>query len=138
MACFRRAIASGVTNVVEFSPNLVNLNFNFALHQVEAPVEFQGVGKTLSHIRRTEAEAGRSHVTARILGALFSSLVPETPKLLSLYGLRASEISSSSQINPSQVQYYGFFSSRVGADATTVWAGATWSDRRTSSRVYAC
>ena len=70
MACFGRAIASGVTNVVGFSPNLVNLNFNFALHQVEAPVEFQGVGKTLSHIRRREAEAGRPLVTARILGAV--------------------------------------------------------------------
>ena len=107
------------------SSNLVNLNFNFALHQVEAPVEFEGVGKALSHIRRREAEAGRPHITAKILGALFSSLVPETPKLLSLYGLRASEISGSPTINPSQVHDYGFFSSRVGADATTVWASAT-------------
>ncbi|KAK0513938.1 hypothetical protein JMJ35_003660 [Cladonia borealis] len=138
MACFGRAIASGVTNVVEFSPSLVNLNFNFALHQVEAPVEFQGVGKTLSHIRRREAEAGRPHVTARILGALFSSLVAETPKLFSLYGLRASEISGSPTINPSEVQNYGFFSSRVGADATTVWAGATSGPGAIAVHLLAC
>lgn len=88
--------------------------------------------------RRREAEAGRPHVTARILGALFSSLVPETPKLFSLYGLRASEISGSPTINPSQVQDYEFFSSRVGADATTVWAGATSGPGAIAVHLLAC
>ncbi len=101
MASFGRAIASGVTNIAEIAPNLVNINFNFALHRVEAPVEFEGVGQALSHLRRAEAEEGQFHVTARILGALFISLAPKTPKLFSLYGLRASEISWSPKFNPS-------------------------------------
>ncbi|MCJ1384437.1 hypothetical protein MMC17_007553 [Xylographa soralifera] len=125
MASFGKAIASGITNIAEIAPNLVNLNFNFTLYKVEAPVEFQGVGEALSHLRRTEAEAGRQHVTARALGALFVSLVPKTPKLFALYGLRASEISRSCDINPVKTKEFGFFSNRVRADATTVWAAAT-------------
>ena len=39
--------------------------------------------------------------------------------------LRASEISKSPKINPSQRTEYGFLANRAGADATTVWAGAT-------------
>lgn len=138
MASLGRAIASGVTNIAEITPTLVNLNFNFALHQVEAPVEFEGVGQALSHLRRTEAEAGRTHITARILGALFISIAPKTPKLFSLYGLRASEISRSPTINPSRNQQYGFFSNRVGADATTIWAGATSGPGAIAVHLLAC
>ncbi len=138
MASFGRAIASGVTNIAEIAPSLVNINFNFALHQVKAPVEFEGVGQCLSHLRRAEAEEGRSHVTARILGALFISLAPKTPKLFSLYGLRASEISRSPKVNPSQDKEYGFFSTRVGADATTVWAGATSGPGAIAVHLLAC
>ncbi|KAM0796941.1 hypothetical protein BDR22DRAFT_811287, partial [Usnea florida] len=138
MASLGRAIASGVTNIAEITPTLVNLNFNFALHQVEAPVEFEGVGQALSHLRRTEAEAGRTHMTARILGALFISIAPKTPKLFSLYGLRASEISRSPIINPSRSQQYGFFSNRVGADATTIWASATSGPGAIAVHLLAC
>ena len=138
MASLGRAIASGVTNIAEITPTLVNLNFNFALHQVEAPVEFEGVGQALSHLRRTEAEAGRTHETARILGALFISIAPKTPKLFSLYGLRASEISRSPTINPSRSQQYGFFSNRVGADATTIWASATSGPGAIAVHLLAC
>ena len=138
MASLGRAIASGVTNIAEITPTLVNLNFNFALHQVEAPVEFEGVGQSLSHLRRAEAEAGRTHITARILGALFISIAPKTPKLFSLYGLRASEISRSPTINPSRNQQYGFFSNRVGADATTIWAGATSGPGAIAVHLLAC
>ncbi len=108
------------------------------MHRVEAPVEFEGVGQALSHLRRAEAEEGQSHVTARILGALFISLAPKTPKLFSLYGLRASEISRSPKINPSQDKEYGFFSNRVGADATTVWAGATSGPGAIAVHLLAC
>ena len=138
MASLGRAIASGVTNIAEITPTLVNLNFNFALHQVEAPVEFEGVGQALSHLRRAEAEAGRTHITARILGALFVSIAPKTPKLFSLYGLRASEISRSPTANPSRNQQYGFFSNRVGADATTIWAGATSGPGAIAVHLLAC
>ena len=138
MASLGRAIASGVTNIAEITPTLVNLNFNFALHQVEAPVEFQGVGQALSHLRRAEAEEGRTHITARILGALFVSITPKTPKLLSLYGLRASEISRSPTINPTRNQRYGFFSNRVGADATTIWASATSGPGSIAVHLLAC
>ncbi|KAL8723732.1 MAG: hypothetical protein Q9225_000027 [Loekoesia sp. 1 TL-2023] len=138
MASLGKTIASGVTNIAEVAPSLVHLNFNFALHQVESPVEFQGVGKALSSIRRTNAEEGQSHVTARILGALFVSLTPKTPKLFSVYGLRASEISQSPKINPSQNKQYGFFSSRVGADATTIWAGATSGPGAIAVHLLAC
>ena len=138
MASFGRAIGSGVTNIAEIAANLVNINVNFAVHQVKAPVEFEGVGQALSHLRRTEAEAGRPHVTARILGALFKSLAPKTPKLLSLYGLRASDISRSPKVNPSQDKEYGFFSNRVGADATTVWAGATSGPEAIAVHLLAC
>ena len=58
MAVSGRAIASSLTSVVDVAPSLVNLNFNFALHKVEAPIEFQGVGTALSNIRRTAAEEG--------------------------------------------------------------------------------
>ena len=138
MASLGRAIASGVTNIAEITPTLVNLNFNFALHQVEAPVEFEGVGQALSHLRRAEAEEGRTHITARILGALFVSIAPKTPKLLSLYGLRASEISRSPTINPTRNQQYGFFSNRVGADATTIWASATSGPGAIAVHLLAC
>ena len=138
MASLGKAIASGVTNIAEITPTLINLNFNFALHQVEAPVEFEGVGQALSHLRRAEAEAGRTHMTARILGALFISIAPKTPKLFSLYGLRASEISRSPTANPSRNQQYGFFSNRVGADATTIWAGATSGPGAIAVHLLAC
>lgn len=138
MATFGRAIASGVTNIVEVAPTLVNLNFNFALHKVEVPVEFEGVGKALSPIRREQAETGRPHVTARILGALFASLIPKTPKLLSLYGLRASEISRSPKVNPNESKDFGFFTSYIGADATTIWAGATSGPGAVAVHLLAC
>ena len=138
MASFGRAIASGVTNVLEISPNLVSANFNFALYKIDAPAEFQGVGRALSHFRRAEAETGQPHVTARVLGALFESLLPKVPKLISLYGLRASEISQSPEINPSDSKNYGFFWSRVGADATTIWASATSGSGAIAVHLLAC
>ena len=138
MASLGRAIASGVTNIAELSPNLVNLNFNFTLYKVEAPAEFQGVGRALTNLRRAEAEEGRPHVTARSLGALFASIVPKTPKLLSLYGMRASEISQAAEINPSHSKDYGFFSNRAGADATTIWASATSGPGAIAVHLLAC
>ena len=104
---------------------LANLNFDFTLIKFEAPKEFQALGETLSHQRRSDAEDGAAHKTARRLGALFESLVPSTPQLLKAYGLRASEIIKSPNINPRGSRNDGPFQNYVGADGTSIWAAAT-------------
>ena len=124
MGSISRVISNAVTGVSEIAPALANFNFDFTLYKVEAPVEFEGVGKTLSKSRRTEAETGQPHVIARQLGALFQNVLPKTPKLVATYGLRASEISQNS-VNPQGSLADGFFEQCAGVDATSIWAGAT-------------
>lgn len=104
---------------------LANLKFDFALLKVEAPTEFSGLGRALSKRRRTEAEDGLHHKTARRLAALFEQLVPSTPELIKAYGLRASEIIQMSNINPAGSSKHGPFQAFVGADGTAMWAAAT-------------
>ena len=79
---------------------LASMKFDFSLVKVEAPVEFNPLGMVLSQRRKAEAEDGSYHRTARRLGALFEQLMPSTPKLLSAYGRRVSEIINSPGINP--------------------------------------
>ena len=122
---FGKAQASAVANTAEATFALANFNFDFSLYKVEAPVEYAGVGTSLSPFRKKEAESGRAHVTARKLGALFESILPETPELIRVYGIRASEISESPAFGLLKSHHYGFFASRVGADATSIWASAT-------------
>ena len=122
---FGKAQASAVANTAEATFALANFNFDFSLYKVEAPTEYTGVGTSLSPFRKKEAESGRAHVTARKLGALFESLLPETPELARVYGLRASEVSESPAFGLSKSHHYGFFASRAGADATSIWASAT-------------
>ena len=117
--------ANALSNVTEISPALASFNFDFTLYKVEAPKEFEGVGKSLTRNRRDEAESGHTHIVARQLGALFQGVLPKTPLLISAYGLRASEISSSPTVNPEGGRSHGFFTSCIGVDATTIWAGAT-------------
>ena len=50
---------------------LANVNFDFSLIKVEAPVEYKDLGAALSTKRRSAAEQGASHSTARKLGCLF-------------------------------------------------------------------
>ncbi|KAK7193131.1 hypothetical protein DPSP01_007529 [Paraphaeosphaeria sporulosa] len=78
---------------------LANIKFDFSLVLMEAPVEFNGIVSTLSMKRRTEAEEGPSHKTARRYEALLEGLVPPTPKLISAYGSRMSEIMNSPHVN---------------------------------------
>lgn len=104
---------------------LANLNFDFSLFKVEAPTEYQALGASLSNKRRTEAEEGTQHITARKLGALFDQLLPSTPNLTKAYGRRVSEISANEVVNPKGTKSDGFFTSHVGADGTTIWAAAT-------------
>ena len=104
---------------------LANLKFDFSLMKVEAPTEFSGLGRALSKRRRTEAEDGLHHKTARKLAALFEQLVPSTPELIKAYGLRSSEIIQMSSVNPSGSSKDGPFEPFVGADGTAMWAAAT-------------
>ncbi|KAL8791134.1 MAG: hypothetical protein Q9195_006031 [Heterodermia aff. obscurata] len=133
-----RGIVSANTNVAKISPALANLNFDFTLCRVEAPTEFHGVGRALTRGRRAEAESGQSHITARILGALFTSALPKTPNLSRVYGLRASEISKSATEEASETQSWGFFADHSGADGTTIWASATSGPESIPTHLLAC
>ena len=95
------------------------------------------MGQYPSKRRKTDAEDGCIHQTARRLGALFDDIVPRTPELLKSYGIRASEIAIdldvNPQINPLTRREYGPFTDYVGADATSLWAAATSYDSRAAS-----
>ncbi|CAN9318087.1 unnamed protein product [Alternaria alternata] len=95
---------------------LANVKFDFSLIKMEAPIEFNGIASALSNRRRIEAEEGPSHKTARRLGALFEDLVPSTPKLISAFGLRMSEIINTSGVNAIGTGQHGPFEPYVGAD----------------------
>lgn len=106
---------------------LIQLNFDFSLFKIEAPYEYQPLGAALSKHRRTIAEDGRQHVTARKLGALFQHILPSegTPEVFKAYGRRVSEISASEAVNPKGTGSDGGFAPYVGADGTSIWAAAT-------------
>lgn len=101
------------------------LNFDFSLVKIDAPEEFKLVGGTLSAQRRSDAEGGKTHVTARKLGALFDRMIPPIPNLIKAYGHRASVVSSTPAANPQASSRDGAFAAQVGADGTTLWAAAT-------------
>ena len=104
---------------------LGSLKLDFSLIKYEAPAEFSGLGAALSTRRRTDAEDGLHHKTARRLAALFEQLVPSTPKLITAYGLRSTEIIQMPGVNPQGSSKHGPFESFVGADGTAMWAAAT-------------
>ena len=138
MSSISRIAPAAVNNTLEIAPALANINFDFSLWKVEAPKEFEGVGSALSDFRRDEAENGMPHMTARKLGALFEALLPSTPNVNRAYGLRASEISQSSSISPQTRRKFGVFSSRVGSDATSLWAAATSGSAAIAVHLLAC
>ena len=117
--------ASFISASNENNVALASLKFDFALLKVEAPKEFSPLGPALSHRRKTDAEDGGSHQTARKLGALFEQLVPATPKLIAAYGQRVSEIIGIPGVNPEGLNKHGPFKAYIGADATALWAAAT-------------
>lgn len=104
---------------------LANINFDFSLFRVDAPLEFQALGANLSANRRQEAETGTPHRTARKLGALFEGVLPHVPELARAYGRRVSEISSYQVYNPRENGEGGPFAAHMGADGTAIWAAAT-------------
>lgn len=117
---------------------LANLNFDFSLIKVEAPVEFKDLGAALSIKRRSAAEHGTSHSTARKLGSLFEQILPSTPRLFKAYGLRASEIAQSPLVNPKGNKAYGPFAEHTGVDGTTIWAAATSGTSALAVHLLAC
>ncbi|KAA6406556.1 MAG: hypothetical protein FRX48_09611 [Lasallia pustulata] len=138
MSIIGKLTTSAASGTVEIAPALANFNFDFALFKIEAPKEFEGVGAALSTFRRREAENGMSHITARKLGALFEQLLPPVPELIKAYGQRASEISQSSSIDSRTRSTYGVFASRVGTDATSLWAAATSGQAAIAVHLLAC
>ena len=104
---------------------LMNINFDFSLCRVDAPIEFQALGNNISDRRRREGELGSQHRTARRLGALFEGVLPPIPKFSRAYGLRVSEVSHCQRQNPKGNAGGGPFADHMGADGTTIWAAAT-------------
>ncbi|PMD61990.1 uncharacterized protein K444DRAFT_662148 [Hyaloscypha bicolor E] len=135
---FNKLAVSAVNGALEIQPALANINFDFSLWKVAPPKEFEGVGAALTTFRRNEAENGCAHRTARKLGALFEKVLPTTPKLIKAYGQRASEISKASSIDAEARAAYGVFASRVGADATSLWAAATSGSSAIAVHLLAC
>ena len=125
MAGITKFAASVLSATNDNTLALGSLKLDFSLIKYEAPVEFSGLGAALSSRRRTDAEDGLHHKTARRLAALFEQLVPSTPKLITAYGLRSSEISQTQGVNPQGSSKHGPFESFVGADGTAMWAAAT-------------
>jgi hypothetical protein len=105
--------------------SLANVKFDFSLVKVAAPVEYQGLGLSLSPKRKKAAEDEQTHTVARKLAALFADELPEVPNLISTYGKRASEIAENPIVNPKGSQQDGAFRDHIGLDGTTVWATAT-------------
>lgn len=97
MAAISKVAASLVSATNENNFGLANINIDFSLIKVEAPVEYQGLRSTLSRRRIENAEQGPQHRTARRLGALFEQLLPPIKTLAEAYGPRASEIAGSAK-----------------------------------------
>ncbi|KAH8809362.1 hypothetical protein F5884DRAFT_901460 [Xylogone sp. PMI_703] len=117
---------------------LANLNFDFSLVKVEAPVEFHGLGSALSTKRRNNSESGDHHRTARKLGSLFETILPDTPNLLKAYGLRVSEIANAASATSKGTKFYGPFADYAGVDGTNIWAAATSGNAAIAVHLLAC
>ena len=116
---------SGITLTNENNIAAVIVKCDFSLFKCEPSTEFAPIGLALSQKRRIEAEEGPQHKIARRLAALFEQTVPSTPKLLSAFGTRLSEIMATPGVNPSGTSRDGPFKDFVGADGTGIWAAAT-------------
>lgn len=136
MATIGRFAFAGVSTAVEVTNALASINVDFSLVKIDPPQEFRDVGQILAPKRRDTAEDGTLHITARRLGAIFESILPETPQLIKSYGLRASEIARSSveKSPPSK----GIFAQQTGIDAASIWAGATSGSGAIQVHLLAC
>ncbi|KAJ3526808.1 hypothetical protein NM208_g11010 [Fusarium decemcellulare] len=117
-----QAALNAATNEVTVA--VANLNFDFSLVKIEAPKEYQDIGSILATARKEDAQNGQAHITARRLGALFSSTLPSSPRLIQAYGERCSQIAR--DIDKIEKPTPGsIFGEYAGLDATSVWAAAT-------------
>lgn len=125
MASIGRVALSALGAAQETTLAFANLNFDFAIIKMDAPLEFRQVGNRLSKRRKNIAEVGDFHSTARKLGAMFADVLPQVPNLTKVYGVRASQIVSNPDLNPEGPGHYGAFAAHIGLDATSIWAAAT-------------
>ena len=130
------ASLASVTNEVTVAA--AALNFDFSLVKIQSPEEFRLTGGELSANRRNDVEGRRAYITARKLGALFNGGIPPFQTLVKAYGVRASEISSSPNVNPEASGRDGVFAAHVGADATTIWTAATSGTGTIAVHLLAC
>lgn len=136
MASIGRFAFAGVSTAVEVTNALASINVDFSLVKIDPPQEFRDVGQILAPKRRDTAEDGTLHITARRLGAIFESILPQTPQLIKSYGLRASEIARSSvEKSPGSK---GIFAQQTGIDAASIWAGATSGSGAIQVHLLAC
>ncbi|MCJ1400580.1 hypothetical protein MMC11_003786 [Xylographa trunciseda] len=138
MASIGKIVTALLSGSNDNSISLLNLNLDFSLIKVEAPTEYTGLGSALSRHRRSNAEEGSLHQTARRLGALFEEIIPQTPNLIKAYGQRVSEISANPKINPHGSTQDGVFASHVGADGTSIWSAATSGTHAIAMHLLAC
>lgn len=131
-----QAALAAATNEVTVAA--ANINFDFTLVKYEAPKEFKPLGELLASKRKDEAENGRSHITARRLGALFGDVCPETPNLIKAYGTRVAEVSKQAMDNEPREHRDTIFSAYAGVDGTSIWAAATSSKTAIHVHMLAC
>ena len=117
---------------------LAHAELHVSLLKIEAPVEYRGLGKVLSNMRRGKAEDGSTHETAAKLGTLFKGILPETPRLFETYGIRATEIAKDPRFNSKDRGRYGAFAEYYGIDGTSIWAAATSGDAAIAVHLLAC
>lgn len=128
--------AAHVSQETAFALNHIVLDF--AVFKFAAPVEYQGLGSSLSKKRRRNAEGSSMHNTAQKLGALFADDLPNVPSLTKAYGLRVSEIAENPKANPQQRSSYGAFAEFAGFDGTSIWAAATSRKGAMAAHLLAC
>ncbi|KAF5969581.1 hypothetical protein FBULB1_10155 [Fusarium bulbicola] len=117
--------ASLISQTAEANFGLATLNVDFSVIKLQAPAEYKPLGNELTPSRRSAAEDGMPHVTARKLGALFQDWIPPVPDLIKAYGRRAVEIAQCRSVNPRASKSDGIFAEHIGIDGTGIWAAAT-------------
>ena len=138
MASIGKVVGSLLNVSQETTLALANLSCDFSIVKIEAPVEYAGLGSTLSKKRIAEAEDGNIHTTARRLGSLLGQGLPNVSLLISAYGRRVTEIAAQGSVNPRGTHLDGPFADHVGADGTTIWAAATSGTEAIAVHLLAC
>ncbi|KAJ2996573.1 hypothetical protein NUW58_g934 [Xylaria curta] len=117
---------------------LANVKLDLSMIKVEVPAEYTGLSAALTSRRRTAAEEGTAHRTARRLGILFQNILPPTPELLRAYGRRSTEVCNKSPKSTEQTISNGIFANYLGADITSIWAAATSGASSIAVHLLAC